>query len=318
MLSAPEVRALTSKLTRAYLPVEIGINAEITPAEKRVLAVLIADARRNGCAASELSVPEIAYRAAVSERMVQSATRKLSGATFGLIDIEYRRIACDMNETNVYRLAVACFGDRLPYSGTPDDTRRRAPAARIQRGAKKRGVNYSSSNINTPTPTGVAVRKRSRGCRKRTATGLSRDRSGPPAQVLEVARPRTAPIPNISPDDAGLIKRALAVIRPDRALPDDPADIVRAVDRLRLEYIPGFDEGAWPMLVARHGTRAYLAVVETLLMASVRAGTDRVIHSLAGYLGGILWKPRDQMNPANTVSEIIRLYANQLEPRRAA
>ncbi|MEQ8664919.1 MAG: hypothetical protein RIC16_04260 [Rhodospirillales bacterium] len=307
MLSAPEVRTLTSKLTRAYLPVE-----------KRALAVLIADARRNNCASCELSVPEIAYRAAVSERMVQSATRKLSGATFGLIEIEYRRIARDMNETNIYRLAVACFGDRLPFSRTPEGTCRRAQPSRAQRGAKKRGVNYSPSNIDTPTPTGGNLRKRSRECRKRTATGLSRDRSGPPAQVLEVVRPRTAPIPNISPDDAGLIKRALAVIRPDRALPDDPTDIVRAVDRLRLEYIPGFDEGAWPMLAARHGTRAYLAVVETLLMASVRAGTDRVIQSLPAYLGGILWKPREQVNPAHTVSEIIRLYADRLEPRRAA
>ena len=131
-------------------------------------------------------------------------------------------------------------------------------------------------------------------------------------------RPRSAPVPNISPDDAGLLKRALAVIRPDRALPDDPADLVRAIDRLRLDCIAGFDESAWPMLAARHGTRAYMAVVETLLMASVRAGTDRVIHSLPAYLGGILWKPRGKVNPAHTVSEIIRLYADRIEPRQAA
>ena len=63
--------------------------------------------------------------------------------------------------------------------------------------------------------------------------------------------------------------------------------------------------------------KAYLAVVETLLMASVRAGTGRAIHSLAGYLGGILWKPVE-INPGHTVREIVRLYGGEIEPRRAA
>ena len=113
------------------------------------------------------------------------------------------------------------------------------------------------------------------------------------------------------------MKQAIAVIGDEKELPDTPHDIIEAVERLRLKYISAFDHSAWPLLVKRHGVNAYLAVLETLLMASVRAGTKRVIHSLPAYLGGILWK-KQPINPKHSVSEIIRLYANSIEPRKAA
>jgi len=144
-----------------------------------------------------------------------------------------------------------------------------------------------------------------------------KDRPALPATLSENARPSTPPIPNIPIDTAELMKQAMAIIRPDWEIPDDPVDLVRATDRLRNQYITNFDDSAWPMLVRRHGPKAYLAVIETLLMASVRAGTERVIRSLSGYLGGILWK-RGPIDPEHTITEIIRLYGDMIEPRKAA
>ncbi|MEQ8664886.1 MAG: hypothetical protein RIC16_04095 [Rhodospirillales bacterium] len=319
-LSPTDARNLTHELAGWYLATEVAADRRLTPGDVRVLAIMVRAANKAGGRHTDIAVKTIANRAAVSDRQVQLTVTKLSQHPFNLVRRTFRPLRPGMNDTNVYEIAARCFrGGAEVKRSASQETASPASDAAPARGEKLCGVkNKPILDIYTSTPTRPAVRKRSTGCRKRTATGSCRDRSGPPDPVFEVARPRTAPIPNISPDDAGLIKRALAVIRPDRALPDDPVEIVRAVDRLRLEYIPGFDESAWPMLAARHGTRAYLAVVETLLMASVRAGTDRVIQSLPAYLGGILWKPRGQVNPGHTVSEILRLYADQLEPRRAA
>ena len=322
-------RALTNRLASA-LPLGLAADRRLTPGDVRVLAVLVIGARKAGSSVTDMSVPEIANRAAVSHRQVQLTTDKLGEVPFSLVRRSFRVLRPGMNDTNVYELAAGCFTRPAAKVHTPsraDHQPRRQTSSRsigqqdravsARGGEKLFGVKNLTSNKHTPTPTEDGKTEQREGCRKRQTEPSRKPSPRLPVTVSEAARPKVAPIPNISLDTAALMQRALAIVRPDRKPPDDPVDLVQAVDRLRHDYMPTFDETAWPLLVRRHGVKAYLAVIETLLMASVRAGTDRVIHSLPGYLGGILWK-REPINPGHTISEIIRLYGDLIEPRRAA
>ena len=313
-MSASETRNRTYELARS-LPVVIAADRRLTPGDVRVLAVLVDAARYNSARITDISVPEIASTANLSVRQVQFTVKKLSKLPFNLVRRTYRKLRPGMNDTNVYQLSEACFADDREASEDEISQRpkeRHSPkcSGRAARGEEKCGVKVSISDRYPATSTGSAGRRRSGGCRKDgPAEGSLRTRhSAPPVRIDGIARPRTALIPNFDPDDAGLIKRACAIIRPDLCPPDNPGEIVVFVDFLRRKYIPNFDEQAWPMLVARHGARAYLAVIEVLLMAGARAGTDRSINAFDRYLGGIVWKPKGRIDPAQSVAKLMANY----------
>ena len=120
---------------------------------------------------------------------------------------------------------------------------------------------------------------------------------------------RKQPPVRLNETQASIAKRALALLEAGKRPPDASAEIVETIERLRTRELYAFDEDAWPVVLRKQGANAYLAVVETLLMARVRAGTDRVIASPAAYLGGIVWKTPDKINPAHTIQEIVQNYA---------
>ncbi|MCP4701073.1 MAG: hypothetical protein GY862_30100 [Gammaproteobacteria bacterium] len=143
--------------------------------------------------------------------------------------------------------------------------------------------------------------------------GPLKEAAAKPLKAEEIKPLPPAPPPDQSTDtledQVSLAKRALSEILPGMEVPDAKADIIREINRLRTERIPSFSESAWRVVTSRHGFKAHLAVLETQLMAEIKADTDP-INSLPGYLGGILWKPPGDgvghPNPASTLRDILK------------
>ena len=125
-LLAAEATDLTHKLSQMYLPTEIAADRRMTPGDIRVLAILVRAARIGGGSATDISVPEIANRAAVSDRQVQLTADKLGKQPFDLVQRTFRRLRPGMNDTNVYELATECMA-RKSDAARPESDRGRSP-----------------------------------------------------------------------------------------------------------------------------------------------------------------------------------------------
>ena len=75
-------------------------------------------------------------------------------------------------------------------------------------------------------------------------------------------------------------------------------------ETLLKSQMTGFHRTAWAAARARHGPRAALAVIETALMARIRAGTDDPIRSAPAYLGGILRRRPQDCRPEITLQRL--------------
>lgn len=94
----------------------------------------------------------------------------------------------------------------------------------------------------------------------------------------------------------------------------DRAAVTRAVTRLRRAHLPDFDEAEWARLRAVHGRRADLAVLEVILLGTVREGTigpgrpasqHRKIRHPERYLFGILARRRSACRPEVTLGRLL-------------
>ncbi len=302
MLNATETKELTNRLARC-LPYSIRADRRISAGMLRYLAVLKYLSR--GSNETDRSVPEIANRAACSERSVQNYT--LLADKYGLIHCEKRPKSPRWNDTNIYTL----MGEMRNASG----------------GAKKDGVKNLKHRYISSTST-QEDRIKDVGSRRFAKSRLRENFSQPgkPKPLKEVAaKPfkseKIKPLPPAPPpdqstdtleDQVSLAKRALSEILPGMEVPDTKDEIIHEIERLRSERIPSFSESAWRVVTRRHGFKAHLAVLETQLMAEIKADTDP-INSLPGYLGGILWKPPGDgpghPNPASTLRDIMATRA---------
>ena len=106
---------------------------------------------------------------------------------------------------------------------------------------------------------------------------------------------------------AGIVARLAAGAVAELDLEDsggEPGRLWRIADRLLSEQIRGFDGTVWTAARARHGPRAALAVIETALVARIRAGTDDPIRSASAYLGGILRRGPAECRPEITLARL--------------
>ncbi len=298
-MSATDTRDLTQDLATRHLSPAIGGDRRLTPSDVRVLAILVMDATKSGSRVTDMSVPEIANRAAVSHRQVQLSAQKLGKTPFHLVERTHRPLRPGMNDTNIYRIDVLCFARRACRS-----EEKKSKSSPRRRGEKNSGVKNNKLDYISSTSTNTQTKKKN-GCRK----------SGLPGVVVAKSRQdreqpvRKQPPVRLNETQASIAKRALAILEAGKSPPDASTEIVETIERLRSKELYAFNEDAWPVVLRRQGANAYLAVVETLLMARVRAGTDRVIASPAAYLGGIVWKAPDKVNPAHTIQEIVQNYA---------
>lgn len=312
-LSADETRALTQQLATRYLSIQVAGNRELTSGDVRVLAILVRAARRAHGLVTDISVPEIANRAAVSHRQVQLTVKKLGAHPFNLVRRQYRKLRPGMNDTNVYLIDANCFSKGHNPAASSDELSPARP--RRAQGEKNCEVKKAISDRYTSTSTSDAKNEQSSdrkvGCRKKMSPT---DKSEKPSHIdnpsPELTRPRYRPLPNINPDDEALLRSAIDILRPDLILPRSGQGVVELVEHLLEKYIPSFDFEIWPTYVRKHGTRAYLAVVETLLVSCARAAGEHPIYSMAGYLGGILRK--QQPNPAHTIATLDAKYGDAL------
>lgn len=83
---------LTNQLATKFLPEKIAADRRLSQADVRVIAIIAYDVERRGGLITDMSVPEIANRAAVSERQVQKTVNKLSAYPFQLVERTERPI----------------------------------------------------------------------------------------------------------------------------------------------------------------------------------------------------------------------------------
>ncbi len=304
LLSRKDTADLTTKLSSMYLSPEVRDDRSLTNSDLRILAILVMGARRSGTLFNEMSVPEIANRAAVSHRQVQLTVNKVSSDIYGFLDRTMRPVRSCMNDTNVYKLAEKCF--RLPLEEKVAEKRENLGAPL---GEKQFGVNNKPSRFIKNTSTETTSKKV--GCRK---SRPFRNRLGEISSYPPQRPKLPLPVPKVSftEGQAILAKRALALLKPRTPPPDDLEVMITMIERLRVEKISAFDDGWWPHCVRRHGANAYLAVVQTELFAHVRADCENFIHTKAGYLGGILKKKPEEANPAHSINEIVQHFSKWL------
>lgn len=306
------------RLTRC-LPEAIRSDCRLTNAARAVAAVLYYLACQSGSPAVDPSLRELINRSYFSRRAVHDGLHQLR--EFGYLEIEERkRPDSPVNDTNLY---VLC-GALKPAGPSQGRTVRRAPAAaKADRGGAKKGVvRKTPSGGITHTSTIEPSPPSSKGCRnRRFASGVGQSRRGSTDRVS----PRPVPIPRLNgadPSEVSLAKRAILSLSQTcshvTATSEDLDDfdgIIAFVERLRTEKISRFSESWWPHCVRRHRFKAYLAVVEVLLMAEVKD-----IGSLSGYLGGILRKPsgegEDCAHPDITLQRTLESRGEWLDSRR--
>ncbi len=134
-MSATDTRELTQKLATRYLSPAIGGDRRLTPSDARVLAILVMDAAKGGSRVTDMSVPEIANRAAVSHRQVQLSVQKLGEAPFRLVECTHRPIRPGFNDTNIYRIVASCFAKQPGRKGSEKNK-----SSWCRRGEKLNGV----------------------------------------------------------------------------------------------------------------------------------------------------------------------------------
>ena len=311
-MTKKQTQELTNRLAKG-LPNSIKGNREITNGMLRFLSVLKYLSRGSrGCVVDGRTVAEIANRAALSRRSVQEFTKKAE--TLGLIHCERRRKTARFNFPNTYTL----LGDLRKKEAFPG-------------GAEKLGVIKTLNLVNNSTSTqDDRIKDVGKRCFAKSRNGENPSQASntvalrekpQKASRAEENKPRPpAPLPDETGDtleeQVSLAKRALSEILPGIKAPDTREDIIREVDRLRAKRIPSFSDSAWRVVTSRHGFKAHLAVLETQLMAVIKADTDP-IRSLPKYLGGILWKPAGDgpghPNPASTLRDILATRAEWKE-----
>ena len=275
----------------------IGADRTLRDSEAAVLALLCRHAWAASAATVAPSVPALAGELECSERTVQLAARVLAGR--GLIAVTERPVRRGHNLSNLYRIT----GPRLLAAFARPSRRRRE-----RQGETARQGETDLTQDSEPIP------KDSSPYSHRITSNTTAQCK--PAQQTDQPRPDTGANPKRRyrlPDKGAhheLSANALHQIAPQLAAQaqasTEPGAIWDAWTRLRDEKIRGFNPTLWNRAVAVHGTRAYLAVAETLL--KTQAG--QITHP-AGYLWGILKRGivrgscRQDCQPETSVAEIL-------------
>lgn len=273
------------RVLAAEVPTAIRGTANLTLAREALLGLYVGQAKLiNGSWRVQISMSELERLLGnASRRTVREAIRALESR--GLVLVIRRRRTPRFDETNIYVLA---------HPALVEAAEKRA-AKRFQR---RTGGVLSDPGICRSTSPPEKITKRAPRARKsarcRDLQGVNR-RTPAPAVQTETDHGAKAgpPEPGLA---ANAIQRLLrrVVSNPD-ALAD--TDYWRIADMLLSTELAKFDRNAWKFARFRHGNRAALAVIETVLVTRYRARKADRIRSPVAYLGGILKRPPEECLP---------------------
>lgn len=273
----------------ADVPTAIRGTANLTLAREALLGLYVRQAKLiNGRWRVQISISELERLLGnASRRTVREAIKAVESR--GLVFVIRRCLTPRFDETNVYVLA---------HPALVEAAEKRA-AKRPQR---RTGGVLSDPGVCRATPPPEKVTKRAPRAREsarcRVLQGVNRRTPAPtPAPAVQTdtghgakARPPEPGLP------ANTIQRLLrcVVSNPD-ALAD--TDYWRIAESLLATELAKFDRKTWTFARFRHGNRAALAVIETVLVTRYRARNADRIRSPVAYLGGILKRPPEECLP---------------------
>lgn len=113
----------------------------------------------------------------------------------------------------------------------------------------------------------------------------------------------------LSPSEVGSLVRGLRRLEEpeceDLAPTCPPERVKAAIEAVRRREFPAYPDGLWRHYLARHGSKAYFAVLETVGTHRgliPREGDRSALNDPAAYLSGILRKPGEECRPHDTVA----------------
>ena len=297
-----ERRKIWRNLT-AELPSASRRVFELKLSQEAVLAILHTRAEFTGGEwRSQLSMTELErLLGAASRRTVREAVKEIERQ--GAVRVIRRRLNPRFCEVNVYVLAHPVLVESAE-NRAEKRAARRADSNRVLLPPGKCNRHPAAEKSTTRARVAAACRGLQRE-RKPAATPNSLPSVQPDARNRTDASPRE---PGLTADAMQMLLRRLA------RNPDTVTDVDhwRLAENLLATKLAKFDRRIWCHARFRHGNRAALAVIETVLITQHRAGTADRIRSPAAYLGGILKCPPGECLPGECLPEITlgRLAAN--------
>lgn len=264
------------------LPHRLSTDIRFTDSFFIVLEFHYREADKDGH--TRVSLPEITNRLKLSRSTVIRAHELLESE--GLLKVNRRRLAADMNDTNTYQL-----GDELMKG----------------RGSNLGGVRGVTPKVESIIPIYSTTSQTSEiyGNHGVLADGLTPDLS---EHVYNVSNSTpsseksiddvTIPPPTIS--ELSLLREINNVLDPEQPKDLSPNGLIQRAEELIAEEIPTLYINLWRVGWRRHGFKAVIAVFETILLTR----TDYV-YKPYGYLWGILRKPRGCIAPETSLSRFM-------------
>lgn len=294
----PATRQQIREALADEIPVAIRRTANLRLAWEALLAILVIRAELVGEEwRAEISMTELERLLGdASRRTVREAIKALEAR--GLVRVIRRRRTRRFNETNVYVLTHRALVEAAEQRAAKR-TVRRVDSGRVLRDPGS-CMGETPSRKTTKRARGAARCKGLQGGTSPTAAPNPVPSVQPDTGNGAEARPRE---PGLPPDTIQKLLQRLT--SNSDALVD--TDLWRIAERLLATELSKFSRKEWKFARFRHGNRAALAVIETVLVTRHRARTAGRIRSPAAYLGAILKRPPGECLPEVTLR---RLAAN--------
>lgn len=267
---------------RSALPPYILANYVLTDAEAIVLAFHIRFSDLDGT--HDKPIKYIETVTGLSRRTIQNASIRLGAGNgrvegLNLIVVTKRRLTPHDNDTNVYALSETLYQAVSGRIGGAKVPTVRGPS-----------LSHSPKSLTRAQKAPVDRVKKER---SKAAQVSSRFASESPSKEANVESPQQKRPQSVVTMKADLVRKSRLCLL---ILGDDPGDVrkittahdaCKRIDELRREKAPNLYTPIWEHGLRKHGEHAYLAVLETLILAKL----GHVRRTPGQYLAGILKKP---------------------------